>query len=184
MNKWTIAFACFSLLTFWGCTDDGDDVTPQETQKTNTELLTEGSWRVSSGTIEPSIDIDIQGNTITVDEYWDLLAYQGGGQVQDCDKDNLMLMHMDSSVVLDEGPSKCDPNDPQSEDGGKWFFQENETKINFSSFPFDPTGSPQVLDVTMLTADKLHLDMVYVFENPLTGQKTNHEIKLEYVNTK
>jgi len=184
MNK--LVLVAMGLLTFGviGCKDDGDDLPPEIKDKTRTEMLTEGSWRVEEGTIVPSIDIDIAGNVITVDEYWDLLAYQGGGQVMDCDKDNVMLMHMDSSVVLDEGPTKCDVNDPQTEDGGDWFFINDETQINFSSFPFDPTGAPQVLDIDTLTESNLTIEMVYVFTNPIDGSKTNHIIKLNYVNTK
>lgn len=172
-----------SLMFTIGCNDDGGDE-PQKQEKTKTDLATEGHWRVNGGTIVPSITIDIQGNIITVDDFWDLLAYQGGGTVQECDKDNLMFLFKDSTVVLDEGPTKCDMNDPQSEPGGLWFFVENETKIKFSSFPFDPTGSPQTLDIETLTATNLDLHMVYEFIDPIGGDTTDHVIKLNYVNTK
>jgi len=172
-----------SLIFIVGCKDDEDDK-PQTQEKTKTDLATEGHWRVNGGTIEPSITSDIQGNVITVDDFWDLLAYQGGGTVQDCDKDNLMFLRADSTVLLDEGPTKCDMGDPQSEDGGLWFFVENETKLTFSSFPFDPTGAPQTLDIETLTATNLDLHMVYEFINPIDGDTTDHVIKLNYVNTK
>ncbi len=173
------------LLVFTGCKDDeGTTPTPENKDKSNFEMATEGTWRVESGTIDPAITIDIQGNVITVDEYWDLLAYQGGGVVQDCDKDNVMHLNADSTVLLDEGPTKCDPNDPQSEDGGTWTFLDNESKIKFSSFPFDPQGSPQTLDVTTLSSTNMNIEMTYEFEDPIKGGKTNHIIKLNYVNTK
>ena len=172
-----------TLLFTTGCKDEEGD-TPQTKEKTKTELATEGEWRINGGTIVPSITIDIQGNVIKVDDIWDLLAYQGGGTVQDCDKDNLMFLKTDSTVLLDEGPSKCDMNDPQSEDGGLWFFVENETKVKFSSFPFDPTGAPQTLDIETLTALNMDLHMNYEFVDPIGGGKTDHVIKINYVNAK
>jgi hypothetical protein len=182
--KNAIGLLLISLLIFSvGCKDEEGE-TPQTKEKTNTELITEGAWRVNGGTIVPSITIDIMGSQLTVDNFWDLLAFQGGGEVQDCDKDNLMFLNTDSTVLLDEGPTKCDMNDPQSEDGGLWFFVENETKVKFSSFPFDPTGAPQTLDVETLTKDNLDIQMVYEFINPLNGDTTDHVIKLNYVNTK
>lgn len=172
-----------SLVFAVGCkSDEGDPPAPAD--KTKTDMATEGSWRVNGGTIVPSITIDIQGNVITVDDFWDLLAFQGGGTVQDCDKDNLMFLHRDSTVVLDEGPTKCDMGDPQTEPGGLWFFVENETKVKFSSFPFDPTGAPQTLDIETLSSTNLDLQMVYEFIDPIGGDTTDHVIKLNYVNTK
>ena len=172
-----------TLLLTSGCKDDEGD-TPQTKEKTKTDLATEGEWRINGGTIVPSITIDIMGNIITVDDIWDLLAYQGGGTVQECNKDNLMFLKTDSTVILDEGPTKCDMNDPQTEDGGLWFFVENETKVKFSSFPFDPTGAPQTLDIETLTTTNLDLNMIYEFIDPIGGDTTDHTIKINYVNTK
>ncbi|MBO6517082.1 MAG: hypothetical protein JJ975_11080 [Bacteroidia bacterium] len=184
MRKLLLAAIAGLFVGLVGCSDEGAEPTPEPKAKTNMELITEGSWRVEDGTISPSIDIDIQGNTITVNNYWDLLAIQGGGQVMDCDKDNIMILKSDSSVVLDEGPTKCDANDPQTQDGGKWHFMDNETKLKFSSFPFDPEGNPQVLDVDSLTSEVLHIRMIYQFVNPLDPTDiSDHEIKLDYRNT-
>jgi hypothetical protein len=186
MKKGILLALALSLTFVIGCKEDEtpiiDDNPPAE--KTRFELVTEGAWKVSDGTIVPEIEVDILGNTITVNTYWDLLKQLGGGEVKECDKDNLMYLNADSTVLQDEGPTKCDPNDPQSEDGGKWNFMENETKLNFSSFPFDPTQSPQVLDIDSLTATDMHLSMIYPFKDPITGKETNHTIKLKFVNTK
>lgn len=184
--KKVLVFCGVLAALFSGCKED-DTVTPtpENKDKTNFELITEASWKVSVGTIVPEITLDILGTTIVVDEYWDLLAYQNGGQVQDCNKDDLMLIKSDSTVVLDEGPTKCDINDPQTEDGGTWKFMENESKIEFSSFPFDPTGMPQTLDVTTLTKDSLHLQMLYTFVNPTdSNDVTVHTIQIKYSNAK
>lgn len=185
MKKVSLILLAFLFVGFSGCMeDDSADPDKLPEDNSNTGLLVNGQWRIESGTIDPSIDVEIFDTTITVNNYWDLLAYQGGGQVLECDKNNVMLLYRDSTVVLDEGPTKCDPNDPQTEDGGLWFFMDNETKIKFSSFPFDPNGAPQVLDVKVLTESNLSMEMIYSFKNPLSGKETDHLIKLNYVNTK
>ncbi len=186
MKKAILWMMAAGLMFTIGCTEDEspiDDDNPP-VQKTRHDFVTEGAWKVSDGTIVPEIEVDILGNKITVNTYWDLLKQLGGGEVKDCDKDNLMYLNADSTVLQDEGPTKCDANDPQSEDGGKWNFMENETKLNFSSFPFDPTQSPQVLDIDSLTAMDMHLSMLYPFKDPITGKETTHSIKLKFVNTK
>ena len=184
--KKIFVFCGILMALFTGCKEDDTVVpNPENKDKTNFQLITEGNWEVSVGTIVPEISIEFMGNTIVVDEYWDLLAYQNGGVVADCNKDDLMLIKSDSTVVLDEGPTKCDVNDPQTEDGGSWKFLENESKIEFSSFPFDPTGAPQTLDITKLTKDSLHLEMLYTFINPTDmTDSTIHTIRINYSNTK
>lgn len=166
-----------------GCTDDSTDPGPDgNNEKTTFQLVAQGSWRVESGTIEPPITIEIQGAKITVDEYWDLLAYNGGGEVKECDRDNIMFLKSDSTVLLDEGPTKCDPGDPQSESGGTWLLLNDDSQLQFSSFPFDPEGKPQTFDIMELTESKMNLRLYYDFKNPVDGKTTVHEIKLNYVN--
>lgn len=183
MNK-ILVLLFVSSLVLTACKDEQIDPLPPE-PKTKTDLLTDAAWEIEEGTISPSIKVEVaQGQSITVSNYWDLLAFAGGGNVQDCDKNNRMICKRDSSVVLDEGPSKCDPGDPQTTDGGKWFFQENETKINFSSFPMDPTGEPRVLRIDLLNETTMTLTMTYQFKNPIGGGTTNHDIILKYKNVK
>ena len=99
MKKFLGLLLIASLTLTVGCKDDEGD-TPTTKEKTKTDLATEAEWRVNGGTIVPSITIDIMGNVITVDNFWDLLAYQGGGTVQDCDKDNLMFLRTVQTETL------------------------------------------------------------------------------------
>ena len=174
------------LLAFMAsCSDEEAPVTKEEETKepTKTELATEAQWRLDNGTIIPSVEVEILGNKITVENYWDLLAAVNQGVVPDCDKDNEMILASDSSVTLSEGPTKCDVNDPDSEDGGSWFFVEEETKMTFTSFPFDPTSEPRTLEILELTENSLKLKMDYVFLNPIDNSTSDHVINLEYTNT-
>lgn len=173
-------------LSLFACKDDSKVViTPEPAAKTKTQLLTEAEWQLMEGTITPSITVEIvPGTNLTVNNYWDLLGFAGGGQVLECDKNNLMICNKDSSVVLDEGPTKCDAADPQTTDGGKWFFESSESKINFSSFPMDPTGEPRVLNVDLLTSSDMTLTMTYDFKDPVSGGTTVHDIILKYKNVK
>ncbi|MBI1305220.1 MAG: hypothetical protein GC181_01250 [Bacteroidetes bacterium] len=183
MKKILPLIAVFAIV-FYSCKDDETDTTPTPTDTTNYGMITKAEWRLDSGIISPSIDIEIAGNKITVNNYWDLLSYAGGGQVLDCDKDNRMICKTDSSVVMDEGPTKCDSGDPQTTDGGKWYLSDNETKITFTSFPGDPTGEPRVLDIDKLNTSALNLSMIYTFVNPITKDSTDHTIHLWYSNQK
>jgi len=60
---------------------------------------------------------------------------------------------------------------------------DNETKLAFTSFPFDPTQESRVLEIMKLNATQLHLEMDYKFGLP-TGDSTDHVIKLNFVNAK
>ena len=182
--KYLLAFSLGTLLLWSSCKEDDTQPVPS-TETTKTSLLTNAEWRLDEGTINPSIDVEVvPGTTITVNSYWDLLAYAGGGQVLECDKDNRMICKTDSSVVMDEGPTKCDSGDPQTTDGGKWNFEESETKLKFSSFPQDPTGEPRTLNIDMLSGTNLNLTMSYAFKNPITGDTTFHAIVMKYSNQK
>mgnify|MGYP006928173108 CR=1 FL=1 len=184
MKKY-LGIVLMAIVAFSSCKDDGTTPEPKEEAPTNTTLLTDAEWEMTEGTIVPSIDVEVvPGTVITVNNYWDLLSYVGGGGVLTCDKDNRMICSTDSSVVLDEGPTKCDMGDPQTTDGGLWHFEENETKVNFSSFPMDPTGEPRIMDVDELTKTNLTLTMIYIFDNPISGMKTNHDIVMKYSNMK
>jgi hypothetical protein len=56
-------------------------------------------------------------------EYSDLF-----GLMPNCSKDDLVKYNTDGSVIYDEGASKCDEGDPQTETG-TWAFSADETKI-------------------------------------------------------
>lgn len=173
------------LLSTYGCKDDEpvDESTEPKTE-TNTDILTGGEWLMESGIIAPPVEVDIFGTVVTISSYYELLAAVNGGAVGDCQKDNLMIFHSDSTLDLDEGVAKCDPADPQVQDGGDWSFVNDETQLAFSSFPYDPLQQERVLDITELTKSDLKLEMDYRFGLPSGGDSTDHVIKLDFKNVK
>ena len=91
--------------------------------KTKTELLTDGSWKVTAQSINPGVDLNGDG-TLDTDLYAQF--------VEDCTKDNFSTFKSDGSFVDDEGATKCDPTDPQTTNG-TWAFQNSESKISITT---------------------------------------------------
>lgn len=96
------------------CEKDDDNTTP----KTKTELITQASWKFSSLTVA-----GINANAF----------------VDDCQKDNTFTFASNGTGIMDEGPTKCDPADPQTSNF-TWAFQANETQL-FVSAPLFAGGS-------------------------------------------
>lgn len=95
-----VAMVAGASIIFNSCKkDEGDSGTNA------TNIL--GTWTAS--------DIIIDG-----DSWWPLM--------DECSKDDKSTFKADGTVVEDEGPTKCDPNDPQTS-SGNWSFIENDTKI-------------------------------------------------------
>lgn len=88
-------------------------------EETKTDLLTSGQWRVTALTLTPGIDLDGDGD---LDPDWYSLF-------EACDKDDYYVFNANGTYESNEGATKCDPDDPQT-DSGTWSFVENETKIN------------------------------------------------------
>jgi len=114
MKKLTTCLLVFSgisgLTTMSSCTDE--PIKP----KTKTELLTASAWKIKEFTVNPGIDIG--GVVIT-----DFLT-----QLDPCDIDDLNIYKADGNGIIDEGPTKCNPSDPQTTTF-KWVFNPDETKI-------------------------------------------------------
>jgi hypothetical protein len=151
--------------------------------KTKTQLLTEGHWMIVEGTISPDIIIDIPaiGLIDTISDYFELLASLGQGQ--DCYKDNQLWFLKDSTVVNDEGPTKCNGTDPQQTPGGTWMFVENETKLEVkgnSNFDLIQAGPMTIQELTDST-----LQVSFEGTNIATpGTPTKHNLNLKFSNRK
>ena len=168
---------CFVILGA-SCKDNAQPI-----EKTKWDFLVDGEWELKNGVIEPSVKVEIFGTEVVIESYWDMMAALNGGAVSDCQKDDLMIFKADSSVTLDEGPTKCDSFDPQEEDGGDWLIRENDTELVFTSFPYDPLLQERVLRVINLTSTELKLEMDYRFRL-LGSDSTDHIIKLDFENVK
>jgi hypothetical protein len=110
MKKILFATLILSSL-FIGCSkDDKEEVK----QPTKTELLTAHYWQATALTIDPPLSI---GGTQISDFY---------AQLDNCSKDDLEKYNTNNTVTYDEGPTKCDPTDPQTQTS-PWSFNSDET---------------------------------------------------------
>jgi len=82
--------------------------------KTKTDYLTESSWKLKALTVSPAINIS--GTAIT----------DWFSQLDACDKDDTEKYNTNGSFSVDEGTTKCDPNDPQTTTG-TWVFNPDQT---------------------------------------------------------
>src|SRR6186997_118448 len=107
----TLLFSCCAALVLFSCKKD-------EKSKTKTELLSNGSWHVTAYTVDPPIDWDGDGtdesNVYPV--------------IEQCIKDDHTTFFANGTGELDEGSTKCDPNDPQTIPLS-WEFDQSESQL-------------------------------------------------------
>lgn len=112
------------------------------TSKTKTELITQGSWKFSGATVN-GVDVS--------------------SLLQTCQKDNVLTFSSNGSGTLDEGATKCNSSDPQT-DPFTWSFMTNETVLHVSQVFF--TGGSS--DFTIVTLS----DSQLVLSQPITISST------------
>ncbi|MGQ0739448.1 MAG: lipocalin family protein [Bacteroidota bacterium] len=104
--------------------------------KTKTQLLTQGTWRFSAATVGGS----------------DVSAF-----LQTCQKDNTMTFAAAGTGNVDEGATKCNAPDPQS-NPFTWSWQSSETVLQVSAIFF--TGGSNNFSLVALTETQLVLSQV------------------------
>lgn len=124
----------FALLFATSCKKD-DPVTPDKVG-----LLTGGSWKLSAMTVDPAIDWF--GTPVT----------NVFPQLPGCLKDDLTIFKTNGTVNYDEGPSKCDPNDPQTT-SGTWTFNPEQTVLSITTDGETTSWDIKNLTSTTVTAD-------------------------------
>lgn len=124
MRKFIIAILVLGT-TFHSCNQKDDPTT--------TELIVDGTWTMTSLTINPAIIV----NNVAITDYY--------SQLYDYDKDNILDFKTDGTFITDEGPLKEFPSDPQTRQG-HWLLSSSETTITVW---FDEdTVNYNLLDVT------------------------------------
>jgi hypothetical protein len=114
INKITSALLVLGLgITVISCKKETPTPTPAPTK---TELITGKNWILTSYVMDNV-------------EYYD--------QIASCQQDNLNIFNANNTVTIDEGPTKCDPLDPQTSDGGAWFFNATETLITLDGSEYE-----------------------------------------------
>jgi hypothetical protein len=122
---------------------DKDDQKNNNTIKTNTELLTAGSWKYTGATIIPAYDYYGDGSLVT--NIFEIM--------KDCEKDDIEIYHANGTWDYAEGPTMCDPSDPQIFNE-PWHFADNETKLFVGS-----------VEHTILELTATRLKLTYTFED-------------------
>lgn len=134
MKKYTLVFLSLGLVVF-GCQKDDD----QNNDQTNMQLITSATWKYDTVTI----DYDKDGKPDA----------PASSYIEDCDKDNIITFKSDSTGIVDEGLTKCDPSHPQITNFRWWF--KDETTLTTPDAIF--AGTSGDAKVTVLTSSKLEL---------------------------
>ena len=82
------------------------------------ELLTTGQWKVVAFTLSPPFDLDGDGDL-------DSDAY---ALMDACERDDFFIFKTDGKYEVNEGATKCDASDPQSE-LYDWAFVNEEKEL-------------------------------------------------------
>lgn len=140
MKQLPLFIALATVLLFGACKkDDGDDG-----NLTGTDLLETGKWQLTSFTVKA----DVNGNPGTPVEQI--------GTKTACEKDNAMIFKSDSHQVQDEGPTRCNPSDPQQKDLGMWVLTNSNASLTFSMIGAAPAATEVLqLDNTTLKAKQV-----------------------------
>ncbi len=91
----------------------------------------------------------VGGNTYKEDllsnEKWELILSKTSGpngtidnyaKLKACERDNRYNFKPDRNLEIDEGLSKCNPNDPQTYIEGKWSFSDDETHLSLNEIEY------------------------------------------------
>lgn len=127
MKKLHTSFLFLSLtLLFTGCSkDDSDDNnTPAPTRL---ELLASHGWRLNAFYIN---GIDVTTTVFSL-----------------CELDNIFTYDSDYTYMIDEGPTKCNPGDPQIIETGNWSFANNQTMLIYEP------GTPGEAEANIIQLD-------------------------------
>jgi len=136
-NFFLLALAAVSLSA---CKKDSD------TTPSRTDLLTTPKWRMTAET--ETLTISQPGGSpgpTVLDRHAGKTA---------CERDNFHKFNVNNSWVIDEGPSKCLPSDPQT-GTSTWAFNSDQTKLLIPS-PSMPSVLSEV-DILELTPSTLRL---------------------------
>jgi hypothetical protein len=147
-----LSFLLLAAIALGGCKKD--DNSPSSPSKA--DLLTAKNWRISA---QKSIST-VGTQTFTTDEYAASPA---------CERDNFAKFNTNKSVVFDEGASKCDTSDPQTE-SGTWDFNSDQTKLNLN----DPSLGGVIIpfDIVELSATTLHIR----YTNSASGASSTEDV--------
>lgn len=116
----TLVLGLAALMSVSACKKDSNpDPTPPVKTPTKTDLLTAKKWRISAQTLT------LGG--FPLNEY---------AIMKECKKDDFYQFGVDKVAVVDNGATKCDPQDAQTVKS-TWEFTDNESKIRMDKYTYD-----------------------------------------------
>ena len=124
-----VVFGALSMsLLFAACSKSDSN----NTSKTKTQLITQASWKFSTATVN--------GTDVS-------------SLINSCQKDNVLTFSSTGGTgTLDEGPTKCNTGDPQTQNF-TWSFTNNEGTLHVSQVFF--TGGSSDFTIVSLTDTQL-----------------------------
>ena len=141
-NQKSVLIVLFaSILSFSSCKDD--DEAP-EIPQTNTEKLCGKNFIITDFTLK------INGATIMTG--LDTAFYPL------CEQDDIFRYETNGIATINDGATKCDPSDPQTETT-TWAFYDSETKIIFEAGPDADTNDIITNDGTVLILGGREIEM-------------------------
>lgn len=147
--------AMLSVALYISCQASEENKTKKFTSFTNK------SWRLQALYVAPAVDWDLDGKKET-----DILAV-----LEDCEKDDLLILRSDKVVVRNAGKIKCDEEDDQEKQTGVWSFNQGSKKLVLKE-----AGQAQELTIVEVNDNRLVLSYNW---NATSGKA--HKITAIYV---
>ncbi len=140
-------FLMLSSLAFTGCSDDDDAPAPSREQ-----LLVAKNWVLTAITVNPALF-----NPQTQTEMSDLFPL-----FPLCKRDDFTNYMSNGTYIVEEGASKCDPNDPNTVENGTYTWNSDKSVIIHNQA--QGQGSYEYI-VKTLNSDQLIVEQVTVEDN-------------------
>jgi hypothetical protein len=121
-----VVIAATAILT--SCSKDETTPTPNN-NSTATTNLTAKDWKITGLIVSTII-----GDFNFLDS------------MDACQKDNLIKYNLDGSIIEKAGATKCEPTEPDTENGGVWALLNNDTKLRMID------GDTSVYDINTLNS--------------------------------
>lgn len=137
------------------CKSPGENNSDQSTSFVNK------SWKLQGLSVAPAIDWDLDGKKGT-----DILA-----QMEDCEKDDLLFLRIDSVILRNEGKVKCEDEDEQERETGSWVNDKSQNKLLLKE-------DNEVQELSIVESNSGRLVLAYTW-NATDGK--SHKITAVYV---